>query len=231
MYEYTDSETCVSAPRILANECAPFPGSSTRWLDSATIHKQQSLKRTATTRWIARASFCYLIVALWVTPAASFPLAPVHSRHSAVTSRRQILADTQDIESHSQQHQRKDHDKPSQRYKKQWEKIKGALFVSKFPGKRKQQTSNNQETEQEPMIRSVDNIQEYKKYVVQEADNNIVVVRFYAPWCRACKAVEIPYRKLARKYALQKNNKTPQVKFVEVPLTKGKSKGLQKLTL
>lgn len=54
-------------------------------------------------------------------------------------------------------------------------------------------------------------IQEYKAIVADEKDC-IVCVRFYAPWCKACKAVQQPFRKLCRT--------TPQVKFVEVPLTK-----------
>lgn len=54
-------------------------------------------------------------------------------------------------------------------------------------------------------------IQEYKSIVADEQDQ-IVCVRFYAPWCKACKAVQQPFRKLCRE--------NPSVKFVEVPLTK-----------
>ena len=54
-------------------------------------------------------------------------------------------------------------------------------------------------------------IQEYKAVVAEEQDQ-IVCVRFYAPWCKACKAVQQPFRKLCRD--------NPSVKFVEVPLTK-----------
>lgn len=54
-------------------------------------------------------------------------------------------------------------------------------------------------------------IQEYKAIVADEKDC-MVCVRFYAPWCKACKAVQQPFRKLCRTY--------PEVKFVEVPLTK-----------
>lgn len=54
-------------------------------------------------------------------------------------------------------------------------------------------------------------IQEYKASVADEKEQ-MVCVRFYAPWCKACKAVQQPFRKLCRE--------NPSVKFVEVPLTK-----------
>jgi thiol-disulfide isomerase/thioredoxin len=52
---------------------------------------------------------------------------------------------------------------------------------------------------------------QYKDEVVDVQDQ-IVCVRFYAPWCKACKAVEGKFRRLAKDY--------PSVKFVEVPVTK-----------
>lgn len=54
-------------------------------------------------------------------------------------------------------------------------------------------------------------IQQYKAIVVDEPDR-MVCVKFYAPWCKACKAVEKSFRRLGKKY--------PDMKFVEVPLTK-----------
>ena len=56
-------------------------------------------------------------------------------------------------------------------------------------------------------------IQEYKAAVAEERDQ-MVCVRFYAPWCKACKAVQQPFRKLCRDYSGM------NVKFVEVPLNK-----------
>lgn len=64
-------------------------------------------------------------------------------------------------------------------------------------------------------IQEVRTLQDYKKIVVEEPDC-ITVVRFYAPWCRACKAVRSKYQRLSRQYA---SLKLP-VHFVEVPLTK-----------
>jgi thiol-disulfide isomerase/thioredoxin len=66
-------------------------------------------------------------------------------------------------------------------------------------------------TQAPPVITEVKTLQEYKAVVADERQK-IVVVRFYAPWCRACRAVAAPFRHLAQKYR-------GSVKFVEVPLT------------
>ena len=66
----------------------------------------------------------------------------------------------------------------------------------------------------EPLkIWTVDDIQGYKEVVADESDK-IVVVRFYAPWCRACRAIQSAYRSLPKHYD------PDQIKFVEVPVTK-----------
>jgi thiol-disulfide isomerase/thioredoxin len=62
-----------------------------------------------------------------------------------------------------------------------------------------------------PSILQVTDIQQYKDEVCDVQDQ-MVCVRFYAPWCRACRAIEAPFRRLNRDF--------PNVKFVEVPLTK-----------
>ena len=59
-------------------------------------------------------------------------------------------------------------------------------------------------------ITEVTDIQAYKDEVADER-SRMVCVRFYAPWCKACKAVESRFRSLPRDF--------PNVKFVEVPLT------------
>lgn len=70
-------------------------------------------------------------------------------------------------------------------------------------------------------IIEVRTIQEYKKEVADER-NSLVVVRFYAPWCRACAAMEPLYRRLSRSYSSSitstdsvENHRLP-VKFVQV---------------
>jgi thiol-disulfide isomerase/thioredoxin len=75
------------------------------------------------------------------------------------------------------------------------------------------------------VMTEVKTMQQYKDQVVDEQDA-IVCVRFYAPWCRACKAVEAPYRQLATRHSSasefesDNNNMVQKVKFVQVPLTK-----------
>mmetsp|Transcript_10671 Transcript_10671/g.22523 ORF Transcript_10671/g.22523 Transcript_10671/m.22523 type:complete len:476 (-) Transcript_10671:641-2068(-) len=64
-----------------------------------------------------------------------------------------------------------------------------------------------------PMLQITD-IQQYKDEVVDSNDSSMVVVRFYASWCKACKAIESCYHRLPQEFS------SSSVKFVEVPLTK-----------
>jgi thiol-disulfide isomerase/thioredoxin len=80
------------------------------------------------------------------------------------------------------------------------------------------------------LIRDVTTLADYKKIVV-DGSAMLTVVRFYAPWCRACQANQPLYQKLAAAYRNNSgshNNhndepyqqkKNPMVQFVQVPLT------------
>jgi thiol-disulfide isomerase/thioredoxin len=61
------------------------------------------------------------------------------------------------------------------------------------------------------VVHTVSTLRDYKKVVADETDR-IVAVRFYAPWCRACRATEPAFNKLARELS------SDRVKFVQVPL-------------
>lgn len=65
------------------------------------------------------------------------------------------------------------------------------------------------------LMTEVSTLQDYKRVVADERDQ-LVVVLFYAPWCRACKATQPLFRKLARDYQAPSMG----VKFVRVPLTR-----------
>ncbi|KAL7463819.1 hypothetical protein ACHAXS_005316 [Conticribra weissflogii] len=89
----------------------------------------------------------------------------------------------------------------------EWKQVVGG-FVPKFLKK-----SNTQDDSKKSYnIITVDKLEDYKSVVVDESDK-IVVVRFFAQWCKSCKASAPLYRKLASKYS-------PEVKFVDAPLTK-----------
>jgi thiol-disulfide isomerase/thioredoxin len=60
-------------------------------------------------------------------------------------------------------------------------------------------------------VKEVLDILQYKTEVAEVRDQ-IVCVRFYAPWCKSCKAIEASFRRLPRDF--------PGVKFVEVPVLK-----------
>jgi thiol-disulfide isomerase/thioredoxin len=61
-----------------------------------------------------------------------------------------------------------------------------------------------------PNVFTVETLEEYKE-VVGDETNKLVAVRFFAPWCRACKAVAPLFYHMA--------NTFPNVKFVDVPVT------------
>jgi thiol-disulfide isomerase/thioredoxin len=61
-----------------------------------------------------------------------------------------------------------------------------------------------------PNVFVVETLQDYKQ-IVGEESSKMVAVRFYAPWCKACKAVQPLFYHMA--------NKFPNVVFVDVPVT------------
>jgi thiol-disulfide isomerase/thioredoxin len=61
-----------------------------------------------------------------------------------------------------------------------------------------------------PNLIRLETLQEFKK-VIGEEKEKLVVVRWFAPWCKACKAIAPAFYRLATMY--------PNVKFVDVPVT------------
>ena len=86
-----------------------------------------------------------------------------------------------------------------------WTPTKGGFFVNLTQRKAGQ-------NKQKRTVEAVDNIVDYKSVVVDER-KKIVVVRFFASWCRSCKATEPVFNKLVKQ-------SPDDVKFVQVPLTK-----------
>lgn len=61
-----------------------------------------------------------------------------------------------------------------------------------------------------PNFQVIDTLEDYKKVVGGNKDK-LIVVRFYAPWCKACKAIAPSYHRLALTF--------PHVSFIDVPAT------------
>jgi len=59
-------------------------------------------------------------------------------------------------------------------------------------------------------LRTVQTLEEYKN-VLDENKDKIVVARFFAVWCKACKAIQPAYYRMASLY--------PNIIFLEVPVT------------
>lgn len=95
---------------------------------------------------------------------------------------------------------------------KEWKQVVGG-FVPRFL-KRGGQDTPETKTSSNPYttVQLVDTLEDYKRVVVDEREH-IVVVRFFAPWCKSCKAALPLFKKMAWDHS-------PTVKFVEVPLTR-----------
>jgi len=79
--------------------------------------------------------------------------------------------------------------------------------------RRRSSNSNNRDVLPDNLI-VVNTLPQYKAAVGDEAEK-ICVVRFFAPWCKACRAIQPMFYRLSQQY--------PDVKFVEVPVTEKNS--------
>lgn len=71
-------------------------------------------------------------------------------------------------------------------------------------------------------VEDVRDVLEFQR-IVNDPAQDIVVVMFYSPACKACKAAKPLYHKLARKYK--------QAKFLSVPMTEANSHHLKKINV
>ncbi|EEC48995.1 predicted protein [Phaeodactylum tricornutum CCAP 1055/1] len=62
-------------------------------------------------------------------------------------------------------------------------------------------------------VQEITSLAQYKR-IVGDEPSKLSVVRFYAPWCRACKAVAPAYYSLSKKYS------NYDVQFLQVPVTR-----------
>jgi len=90
-----------------------------------------------------------------------------------------------------------------------WTETKGGFIPNIF----KKRISRTNKPNQRSNFHFVDNIHDYKTIVADEKEQ-IVVVRFFASWCRSCKASKPQFNKVVTQFV------PSNVKFVELPLTK-----------
>lgn len=116
-------------------------------------------------------------------------------KHSAVMNRESPIAAAVTLESSTSSYETSNF---ARRMKK---------LITKDRPKTRQSKLNNRAPEN---LMRLSTLQEFKKVVGDEKDK-IVVVRWYAPWCKACKAVAPSFYRLATTF--------PNVVFVDVPVT------------
>jgi len=93
----------------------------------------------------------------------------------------------------------------------------------RLQSQRLQQSLQRRHTANASLVQTITTMKEYKQVVMSSSssdnDNNdsnaLVVVRYYATWCRSCRAMESKFFALARRYRGNHG-----IKFVQMPLTK-----------
>lgn len=93
-----------------------------------------------------------------------------------------------------------------------WTAVEGGFLPNLLPV-RKKAPAKKKEKKRSPkdLITNVETLQDYKAVVADETEK-IVLVRFYAKWCRSCRAAEPQFHRLVQEYSDE------DVKFVQVPL-------------
>lgn len=80
--------------------------------------------------------------------------------------------------------------------------VNGGRRLGGAPGQRARDKPAN--------LMTVESLEEYKE-ALDENSEKMVVVRFFATWCKACKAIQPSYYRMATLY--------PHITFLEVPVT------------
>mmetsp|Transcript_7710 Transcript_7710/g.11171 ORF Transcript_7710/g.11171 Transcript_7710/m.11171 type:complete len:260 (-) Transcript_7710:42-821(-) len=180
---------------------------------------------------VSRAGFL-LVLILSINESASFSTStrpPCAHRYDDITSRQQSFSGRSI--SHLQRRNRsrvshlhssidtplrpiedeREKDKESNKNSKEWKEVVGG-FVPRLFKRPKEGDNRGDNRPVDTSVQLIDTIQDYKKEVVDEQER-IVAVRFFAPWCKSCKAAHPHFKKIVSRHS-------PNVKFVDVPLTK-----------
>lgn len=141
-----------------------------------------------------------------------------HAQNKITTTGLRVVADSPTLDDEKRKRENRTEDANSD-----WIEAESGGFIPNLSSRLRSVLHRNEKPTQPPTappkaspasqtrIQQVLNIEEYKTEVVDVQDQ-MVCVRFYAPWCKACKAVEGSFRRMSREF--------PDIKFVEVPVTK-----------
>jgi len=140
----------------------------------------------------------------WIHQTASFSLPPSKVQHIVSTH----------LDSVATPHDEEQREKMDDDISNDWTEAKGGILPRV---RRRWNTETNQSLlgkKQQPqkLITEISNLMDYKRVVV-DCEEEIVVLKFYATWCRACKAMAPRYKRLAHEKS------SASVKFVQVPVT------------
>jgi len=80
------------------------------------------------------------------------------------------------------------------------------------------QDQKKQNERRHSVVKVVHTLDQFKKLLAKEGKDKIVIVRFYANWCKACKATTPYYYSLANRHNESTKSKN-SICFVDVPIT------------
>jgi thiol-disulfide isomerase/thioredoxin len=90
------------------------------------------------------------------------------------------------------------------------------------PKRKSRVVSSTQDSIPIANLLTVETLEDYKECMELNKDK-IIIIRFYAPWCKACKAIAPSFYRLARK--------NPRAVFVDIPVTSKNEELHQKLNI
>mmetsp|Transcript_20341 Transcript_20341/g.30252 ORF Transcript_20341/g.30252 Transcript_20341/m.30252 type:complete len:240 (-) Transcript_20341:189-908(-) len=174
------------------------------------IFQQHTLGATVLILLLLCASDQPLAKAFTLRPSTFSPICGAHQCSASRSTPRNPTTALMSITKNqrpAESQEEEEKEKSKKNIDKEWTKIEGG-YIPNILRRNKELKTNKKQHNVEEIV----TLHDYKDYVVDETDR-IVVVRFYASWCRSCKMTAPAFFQLASKLE-------PDVKFAQVPLTR-----------